>query len=845
MRLAPRDLTRLCVAVGLLFLALPSASSWAGEPDAAGIEFFEKKIRPVLVEKCYPCHSQQAEDAKKLKGGLLLDSRSGILAGGEGGPAVVPGNVAESLLIASLRHESIKMPPKGGKLPDEVIADFVKWVEMNAPDPRDGVVKRPASWDVEKVKKEHWAFQPLRSPEVPRVRDASWVRTPIDAFVLARLEGKGLEPAAEVDRSALLRRVFLDLIGLPPTPAEQRAFLGDGSPQAFEKVVDDLLQRPQYGERWGRHWLDVVRYAETQGYERDEVKPFSWRYRDWVIEALNQDKPYNQFLTEQMAGDELDEPTSGSRVATTFFALGPFDTIAADNRLARYDQLDDILSTTTAAFLGQTLQCARCHDHKFEPLSQGDYYRMLAAFEPLQGGDKPAQIGSEAELAAFREATEKVEAELAPHQADLAGVQLAILERLNKDGVPSGKNVRLQGSRLASLLEALRVAAADRTKAQKDLLAREAKRVDAAVNQLATPEDQEKLEAIRKRFAEINSRRPQPVMAWVFQEKNPKPSRTHLLIRGEPHKPGDEVDFGIPTVLDPGNLPPPSPRPQSPGRRLWLARWMTNEAAGLAARVMVNRVWQYHFGQGFVLDANDMGLHGGPPSHPELLDWLAGDFVQGGWTLKRLHKQIVMSSVYRMKGVNPKADVDPENHLLSRYPVHRLEAEAIRDSMLAIGGRLNLKMGGPSIHPPFDNKIVGDSAGVGWEQSSESESCRRSVYVFAKRAIPLPELALLGLPDSSASCARRHVSTTPVQSLLLLNGKFAAQQSRFLADRVVKEAGDDLSAQIQMAYELALCRPPRPEETAVAREFILRGGKDRLQAFCLVLMNTNEFVYAN
>ena len=360
------------------------------------MEFFEAKIRPVLAEHCYQCHSVKSE---KIKAGLLMDSRAGLLKGGESGPAVVPGKPDDSLLIKAVRHDQaldLSMPPKKPKLPDATIADLTTWVKAGAPWPKEAAPVAAASTagatnqaNVEKVRKGHWAFQPLSKPAPPSVKDAGWVKTPVDAFILAKIEAKGLKPNPPADRRTLLRRVYLDLIGLPPTPGEQEKFLADGSPDAFEKVVDDLLARPQYGERWGRHWLDVARYAETQGYERDEPKAFAWRYRDYVIKSFNDDKPYDRFVTEQLAGDEVENPNAETQAAVSFLAVGTFDTIAADAKQARYDQMDDVVGTTTAAFLGQSVRCARCHDHKFEPYPQADYYKLLSVFEPLQGRRGP------------------------------------------------------------------------------------------------------------------------------------------------------------------------------------------------------------------------------------------------------------------------------------------------------------------------------------------------------------------------------------------------------------------------------------------------------------------------
>jgi len=883
--------------------AVPSSPA---KLDPRGVAFFEQKIRPVLIEHCYKCHSAEAKGNNKLKGGLLLDTRDATLRGGDTGPSIVPGNVSRSLLIAAIEYKSVdlEMPPKT-KLPAAVIADFVKWVEMGAPDPRESTAPGPgaaasaaSASDLERVKREHWAYQPLKSPAIPQIKNKTWPQSPIDTFILHKLEPANISPAPPADPLTLLRRVYIDLIGLPPTPAEQDEFMqksvawhgqaaarsglpvanhpggphgqtaqGGGlpvpptqSPDPYESTVDRLLASPRYGERWARHWLDVVRYAETKGYERDDNKPNTWRYRDWAIDAFNIDMPYDRFIAEQLAGDELEDATVSTRIATTYLALGPFDTIANDGNRARYDQLDDILGTTAVAFLGQTLSCARCHDHKFEPLSQADYYRLLAAFEPLKNSDLEGSkegraVGTVADRAATQKEIAEIDRQYAATRSAIDAVQLPLLERLEKEGAPKGKAKKLEPRHFARVLPVLRTPVEKRSKEQSDQLAKDAQKIQEALNDFASKEELAALKKLRDELTALDAKRPKPVMAWAPEERGPKPGATRILIRGEAGKPGAEVAFGLPMVLHSPKLDAPTPTASSSGRRLWLARWMVNEGKALTARVMVNRIWQYHFGEGFMADANDFGVKAGGPSHPELLEWLAHDFVQGGWKLKRLHKQIVMSSTYRQSSdrpddpsATPNAELRTPN--FSIFPRHRMEAEAIRDSILAVSGKLNVKMHGPSIFPPFENKVVGDSSGVGWGQSDEGEASRRSVYVYQKRAIPLPELFLLGLPDASVSCGKRAVSTTPVQSLLLLNGKFADGHAKEAAARIREDASEDRMRQVRLAFQLVLCRPPGEREQEMALAF-LAGGEgtketiDPLASLCLVLMNTNEFVYRN
>jgi hypothetical protein len=612
--------------------------------------------------------------------------------------------------------------------------------------------------------KDHWAFQPIRQPTLPVVRDRAWVRSPIDAFVLARLEAAGLRPAPPADKRTLLRRVYLDLLGLPPTPDEQRAFLADDSPEAFAKVVDQLLARPEYGERWGRHWLDVVRYAESNGYERDGDKPSAWRYRDYVIDAFNNDKPYDRFVREQVAGDELPDWNAETQIATTFLRLGTWDDEPADPTVDRYDQLDDVLGVMATAFLGLTIRCARCHNHKFEPFSQADYYRLLAVFQPLkrpQIGRKELDcpIGNDADRAAW-----KARGETAPK-------------------------------------------------------------------------------------------------AYIWQEDGPKAPATRILKRGNPSMEADEVTPGLPAVLVCQQPPPPEPLAHSTGRRLWLARWLTDKDNPLTARVMVNRVWMLHFGKGLAATPNDFGLMGEAPSHPRLLDFLAARFLAEGWRLKPIHRLLVLSNTYRTSASS--ADTEEQGArrlaLFGRWRQRRLEAEAVRDSVLAIGGQLNRQMQGPSVYPPLPRAVLeGQSRpGNGWGKSDARESARRSIYIFSKRSLAPPELELLDTPDNTSSCEQRMTSTTAPQALTLLNGAFMHEQAAHFAAHLRREAGADSTAQIRLAFELALCRPPSAEESKLAMNFLTRqqrqiesetrtAGDARqraLAAFCLVLLNTNEFVY--
>ncbi len=687
----------------------------------------------------------------------------------------------------------------------------------------------------------HWAFQPVRRPPVPEVRGRAWVRTPVDAFVLARLEAVGLRPSPPADRRTLLRRVTLDLTGLPPTPDEQRAFLDDPSPDAFAKVVDGLLARPQYGERWGRHWLDVARYAETNGYERDGAKPNAWRYRDYVIDSLNADKPYDRFVTEQVAGDEVDDTNAEAQVAATFLRLGSWDDEPADPKVDRYDQLDDVLGTTATAFLGLTLRCARCHDHKFEPFSQADYYGLLAVFEPLKRpqkgrADHDVPVGNLAELAASREASAKVDVAADAVRERVKAQDDAVRARL----LASGKT-----SLPPDAVAAFRAEPDKRDGGQKQLVKKFATQLERDVRSGAAPEEKERRGRWEQEIAALETRRPRGLpRAYVWSEDGTKAPPTRVFRRGDPTKPREEVEPTLPAVLV--KAPPPAPRPTSrtTGRRLWLARWLTAPDNPLTARVMVNRVWQGHFGRGLVATANDFGVAGEAPSHPELLDWLAARFVADGGRLKPLHRAIVLSNAYQTSATtSPEAvRADPRDVLLSHWRQRRLEAEAVRDSILAVSGRLNPEPRGPSVYPALARAVLeGQSRpGDGWGKSDERQASRRSVYVFVKRSLAVPELDLLDAPDTTTSCEARPVSTTAPQALTFLNGAFVNEQAKHFAARLARDAGADPKARVRRAFELALGRPPRDEEVRLALAFLKEQSPE---AFCLVLLNTNEFVY--
>jgi hypothetical protein len=619
----------------------------------------------------------------------------------------------------------------------------------------------------------HWAFQPIKQQPIPQVKNEAWTRNPIDRFVLAKLEEQGLPSATTAEPRALVRRLFLDLTGLPPTP-EECATIHNGfarTPNAVDRLVEDLLARPAYGERWARHWLDLVRYADSNGYERDAAKPFAWRYRDYVIRALNSDKSFDRFVLEQIAGDELTkgEINAETLVATGYYRLGPWDDEPADPKQDRYDQLDDLVSTTSEVFLGLTLGCARCHNHKFEPLTMHDYYRMVAIFEPLE---RPVNGRTELTL-------------------------------------PIGTQAKI---------------AAESRKLER---------------------------------------------GYFLKEASPKPPVSHLLLRGQAANPGPAVGPGVPavTVASQPRFPAPAGDAKTSLRRLTLAQWLTDKNNPLFARVIVNRVWQYHFGVGLVRTSSDFGTMGEPPTHPELLDWLAGWFIEHGESLKALHRLIVTSSTYQTSTrTDPRyVALDPDNHLLWRMPYRRLEVEVIRDAMLAASGELNRQMYGPSMYPEVPRAALAGSSDPDriWKASDRVSASRRTIYAFVKRSLIVPMLEVLDFCDTARSAARRNITSVPTQALTLLNGDFVNSQARLLASRVERDAGPEPAAQIERAYLLALCRAPSDVERSAIVAFLKRESQGQLDdaaqtgssltaaqarhealvQLCRAIFNMNEFVY--
>jgi len=706
-----------------------------------------------------------------------------------------------------------------------------------------------------------WPFAPLSRPAVPRIRDRDWAINPIDAFVLAKLEQAGLRPNPPADRLTLIRRVTFDLTGLAPTLAESRAFLADASPDAYERLVDRLLASPHFGERWAQHWLDVVRFAETDGFKMDRLRPEAHRYRDYVIRSFNDDLPYDRFLSQQLAGDELEPANPDALVATGFFRLPPEDTVASNYREQRQDLLNDVTVVCGLTFLGMTVGCARCHDHKFDPITQKDYYALQAFFAPLEHhddlllGTPAARAYYRQRLAAWNEATRSLRAEMT---SLLVGPRREIFEEVVNAFDPATQ-------------AALRMPPSQRTPLQKQLAALAMKqlgrKLDRAPRRLA-PAQRARYDTLQKRLASFDALKPEPLpLAMAVTDCGPVSPPVHRLATGNYLRPREAVLPDFPEFLDPTDpvIRPPAGAPHSTGRRSALARWLCRPDHPLTARVIANRLWQHYLGRGIVGTPNDFGLMGEQATHPELLDWLATELVRRGWKLKAIHRLIVTSAVYRQAsspGQNPALaraqEVDADNHLLWHARPRRRDAESVRDVLLQASGQLSLRMYGPSAHPELPAPLM--ESRYAWDPDARAEDRnRRSVYVLARRNLTVPLFSTFDVPDRTNSCPTRPTTTTAPQALVMLNGNFAVEQARHLAGRLLAAHGRDTHGLIRDAYLLLFSRKPDASEFALAEDFLSHqvrliesgsrrpaGSNGRVAAvvdFCHALMNSAEFLY--
>ena len=782
--------------------AAPPTKPSTTPANAAGLTFFESKVRPILVERCYRCHGPDSGDGKAK---LRVDSLEALLKGGDSGPAIARGEPGRSLLILAVRHEGdIAMPPRK-KLAAADIEALTEWVQIGAPWPATANISPPAAgegtiprWS--ESARQFWAFRMPVAAIAPRVVDAEWSQSPIDRFILARLEAAGLRPASPAERRTLLRRATLDLLGIPPTIDEMDAFLQDHSPRAFERVVDRLLASPRYGERWGRHWLDVVRYADSNGMDDNLAYSDAWRYRDYVIRSLNADKPFNRFLEEQIAGDLLAETEPSNRdelvVATGFLAIGPKMLAEDDPVKQQMDIVDEQLDTTCRVFLGMTMGCARCHDHKFDPLATSDYYAMAGIFQSTRTM-LSHRVDSKWNTTALGNARQALRLE------DLE----QIIDRHDNalvNGNPSKMTDAERSARAALLEEA------------------------------------------RKEYATIPK-------AMAIAEG--RVGDLEIFLRGNHLTRGPVVPRRLPTILAGSNQAPMSPKSSG---RLELARWLTGPRNPLTARVIVNRAWRWHFGQGLVRSVDNFGRLGEPPSHPELLDWLALRFVEDGWSLKALHRRIMLSQTYRMSAARNEraAQVDPEDRLLWRMPRRRMDAEELRDALLAVSEQLDTAMGGTLLATtPFQDLSVTGAA----RDTRLYQSARRSVYLPVLRSALYDVFQAFDFPDPAVPSGDRATTTVASQALFMMNATIVAQACERLAEILLNENAMSDRDRLDRACRRILGRPARPDELALWEAFLARYQAARSLAgetpdqrrrsawrgLCRALLSSNEFIYVD
>ena len=884
------------------------AALWAVPPAE---KHFLTKVQPLLEARCVSCHG-----AEKQKGGLRLDSRAAVLKGGETGPAVVPGKPKESLLLQAVRHttKELGMPPKEKLTPADValldrwIADGAPWPQKPqtfvAATPRSGErlgdawsdPRNPIVTIFRGERLDLWSLRPVSPPPAPDRGDLR-TRNGIDRFVLYSLREATLTFAPEADRRTLIRRLYFDLTGLPPTPADVAAFLEDQAPDAYERLVDRLLASERYGEHWARQWLDVVRYSDSNGFDWDEFRPHAWRFRDYVIRSLNADKPFDQFIREQLAGDELVEGAprnvaeQDALIATGYLRLGPHDNSAPafnEQDRSRAELLADLTETTAGAFLGLTMSCCRCHDHKYDPLSQADHFRLRAFFEPVKfADDRPLDLALE--QAAAKAHNDAVEQKIQPVREARDTILQPVLACLREERI-----ARLTEEERGWLALPKEERSGDR-KARAEAVEKKVQPSEKEALAFAPEAARARAEELAKQIDLLKKERRAAQTGLLMTDADDPTTPTRIHFQGDYKQPREAVEPGFISALDPNPATIQKGRnAKTTGRRLTLAEWIASPKNPLTARVVVNRVWQGHFGRGLVTTPNDFGLAGARPSHPELLDWLAAEFIRDGWSLKKLHRLIVTSATWRQRsdaglapdaGVAPDAGLAPEagladrnvsradinltligapptvgpspdaaridsdNRLLWRQNPRRLSAEQLRDALLAVSGRLIESKGGPPIWPELPAEIaqanpafLDDNAEKtkGWYPSPAAQRPVRSIFLVQKRTVRVPFLETFDLPENSTSCAGRSESTVAPQALALLNSPLSIEVAEAFAARIEQEAGNDPAAQVRTAFVLALQRPPDRDELERSVAFL----KSRsLPELGRAVLNLNEFVY--
>jgi mono/diheme cytochrome c family protein len=860
------------LAVALLLLTTPLQ---AAAPRLPRRLTFEQHIRPILRTRCLECHGESG----KPKGGIDLRLRRLIVGGGRHGPAIVPGKAGASLLFQRVRdHE---MPPGKVKLAPAEIATIAAWINGGAITARPEPEKLSPGLHIGDEERNFWSFRPIQRPAIPQVRSKALVRSPLDAFVLHKLEAAGLTFAPEADRINLLRRATFDLIGLPPTPEEVEAFVADRSPNAWAKVVDRLLASPAYGERWGRHWLDVAGYADSHGYSgADPVRRYAWKYRDYVIRAFNSDKPFDDFIIEQLAGDELvNQPAANlspddldKLIATGFLRTAPDGTASgADRKAASNQTVADTLQIVSTALLGMTLQCAQCHTHRYDPIPQEDYYRLRAVFEPaydVSNWRTPQgrllslmRQADRQKAAAIEKSAAKIDAEREKKQAEY--IESTLRKQLAK--VPA--EVR------SAVEKAQRTPRAKRSKEQKELLRKHPSvNVTAGSLYLYDSKAAADLKAYADRAVKLRAAKPVEDFIDALTEVPGRIPKTLLFHRGDPEQPRQAVEPGglmVLAGLGLGAIPNKDSSRPTTGRRLAFAKQLVSGKHPLTARVLVNRVWMHHFGKGIVATPGDFGVLGERPTHPELLDYLAAEFMRD-WSLKRLHRLILSSRVYRQSSKENEQGrkIDPDGKLLWRMPLRRLEAEAVRDSLLAVSGRLERRLFGSPVPvmPDGTGQIVlgvdlRDGAGYinGQPVLLGNDLYRRSIYVQVRRSMPLAVLETFDAPGTSPNCERRTFSTVAPQALLLMNSEFMVETATRFARRIRQEAGSEPNAQVERAWRLAYGRSPTAGQLAAAVDYLAEQSahyaaakkkkgaptprQQALATFCQALLSSNRFLY--
>ncbi len=877
-----------------IFASCLVPASLSQQPGAASNffkqDFFKEKVAPIFEQNCVMCHG-----ARVQRSGLDLRSEDAILKGGSRGPAVSPGNPEKSSIYRMITHKEEPAMPLGmDKLGDQDIAVIAQWINRistKVVETVETIPVRQPGYAVTEKDRRFWSFVKPSRPAIPQVKNRTQVRNEIDAFVLSKLEANGLKFSLPVEPRVLLRRVYFDLIGLPPSPEEMEDFVKDPSEAAYKRVIDKLLGSPHYGERWGRHWLDLARYADSGGYEFDIDRPHAWRYRDYVIKSFNEDKPYDRFIREQLANDQIRPQDPAALIPTGFCRNGP-TVDNANNEETRTDELDDMVTTTSSVFLGLTVGCARCHDHKYDPIPQKDYYRMQAIFFPFQKADHP--LVPQPEVEAHRMQNKEIDNQVKPLKEKLAIIEKPVREKLLSDKTEF--HVRL--AEMSNGFEGK-----TREQYREETYKRFAKDVNIQpeeIEALLAPEDLKSRNALLAEIENINKTRPKPLPSAMGVTDKPDHGKAYLHKRGDWRNKGEEVQPGFPEVVA------SEAGIDLKNRRRQLAEWIASPENPLTARVAVNRIWQYHFGRGLVKTPSDFGVTGDRPSHPELLDWLAVEFMSGRavervgdaasgrrgdrakerqrnganlteyvaasprrrvaassqpWTWKAMHRLILQSNTYRQSSRfdRQSAAKDPENRLLWRVNPRRLEAEMIRDSVLVVSAKLNREMFGPGIYPRIDPDVVNTGSRPRWplDAKDAAETWRRSVYIFVKRSVLVPLIEVFDCPVTTVSAPSRAVSTVSPQALALLNNDFVLEQAGYFAERIEREAGSAKRNRVTRVFQIALGRTPSVKEMEWSLTF-LKSQSDgyaqrknekpeaaALRDFCHSVMNLNEFLYVD